>query len=572
VSRTLAVAVLVVCLLGAAGVVGATTGQAAAGGSNTPLQSSPVPQATVTGSTTGADAPGIVAAYPDPVTDGDRGEFVLLALPAGANHSAWTLSDDGATVPLGDGSGGGRVAVADDPHLAREHTDATVLNVSLSLSNAGETLVLRRSGTVVDRVVYDDARESELYVHGRWRPLGATNHSVTDRPVDEVRTFLLPDSPEVPADVLASAEERILLAGYTFESERVTRRLIDAAERGVSVSVLLEASPVGGRSRRSARLLDRLDAAGVRVRVLGGPRARYDYHHAKYAVVDDRALVLTENWKPSGVGGRANRGWGVVVPDAAVANDLARVFHADADNVDALAWADYRAGRQFTAADDSPANGTFETTTPARRIDADSVELLVAPDNAEARLVGLIDGAEERILVQQMAVGGPDGPFLSATLAAARRGVEVRVLLSGAWYVREKNRRLVEHLRAVADAEDLPLSAKLTDPNGRYRKLHAKGVVVDDETAVVGSLNWNDHAPRENREVVVVVHGDAAAYYADAVRSDWETDDGGGEGTPVRLFALTAVVAVAGGVLVARRVAFADDGGADSGDVWRDPP
>jgi len=515
-----------------------------------------------------AAEPGIVAVYPDPVADGDRGEFVVLRLPERANRSTWSLTEGDAAVSLGNGTGGGRVAVAADPGLAREHADAPVLTVPrLGLANAGERLTLRRNGTVVDELRYGDSEEGSLYVDGEWRPLGATAHPVTRHAVDEVRTFVLPDSPGVPAEVMAGAERRLLLAGYTFESERVTEQLVAAANRGVRVSVLLEAAPVGGRSRRAAALLDRLVAAGVEVQVLGGPRSRYAYHHPKYAVVDDRALVLTENWKPSGTGGRANRGWGVVVPDAAVAADLADVFERDATAVDAIPWETYRAGRSFPTADDPPANGSFPTAVPAETRSASAVELLVAPDNAESRLQELLAGADDRILVQQMSVDGPDGPFVTAAVAAARRGVEVRILLSGAWYVREENRRLVAHLRRVADREDLPLAARIAEPGDDYRKIHAKGVVIDGETAVVGSLNWNTESARDNREVALVVNGSAAGYYERAFEADWEGDDGGGT-TPTRLLALAGIVAVACAVLVARRVAFEDRSGEQRLENW----
>ncbi len=561
-SRALAVALVAVALLGATGIAAGVPG--ATGADAAPNLPATTPSSVDAPSD---EAPRIVAVYPDPVTDGDRGEFVLLSLPEAANHSAWTLADDDAAVSLGNGTGGGRVAVASDPELAREHTDATVLAVSgrLSLSNAGETLVLRRSGTVVDRVVYGAAEPGHLYADGRWKPLGATDHPVATRSVDAVRPFLLPDSPGVPVDVLEDAEERILLAGYTFDSERVTRTLLAASDRGVAVTVLLDASPVGGRSRRSAALLDRLAAGGVTVRVLGGPRARYDYHHAKYAVVDDTALVLSENWKPSGVGGRSNRGWGVVVPDAAVASDLATVFRSDAGGVDAVPWPEYRRGRTFPPAEEPRANGSFQRDPAPATLDADRVELLVSPDNAERRLRELLAGADDEILVQQMSIGGPDGPFASATLSAARRGVSVRILLSSAWYVREENRRLVEHLRRVAEREDLPLEAKLATPGDRYRRIHAKGVVVDGERAVVGSLNWNAHAARENREVVVVVHGEAAGFYAAAVRDDWRDSSTDGV-SRTKLLALAGVVAVACAVLVARTTAFED--GSDLG--WGD--
>lgn len=148
---------------------------------------------------------------------------------------------------------------------------------------------------------------------------------------------------------------------YTFTSRRVANVLVAAARRGVTVRVLLEREPVGGVSRREAEVLDQLVAAGVEVRLLGGEHARFSYHHAKYAVVDDRALVLTENWKPAGTGGRSSRGWGVRVDSTETAEDLATVFRTDAGWHDADEWETVRRGQTFHSA--PPANGTFPLTS-----------------------------------------------------------------------------------------------------------------------------------------------------------------------------------------------------------------
>jgi phosphatidylserine/phosphatidylglycerophosphate/cardiolipin synthase-like enzyme len=415
-----------------------------------------------------------------------------------------------------------------------------------SLSNAGETVRLRRNGTVVDAVTFEGAPEGERYDPGEgFEPLGATDFAVeTTGPVD-VRVFALPDAPGVPVDVLRAADRRVLLAAYTLTSERVAEALAEAARRGVDVRVLVEGGPVGGASSRQARLLDRIADAGAAGRVVAGPRARYDYHHAKDAVVPARAVVLSENWKPSGTGGRDSRGWGAVVDDGAVAGHLASVFRVDAGWRAARAWQGHRRNATFQEPD--VATGDYPTRFEPERVRAERVQVLVAPDNAEGAVRRLVRSACETVLVQQVRIDGRDSPFLQAALAAARRGVAVRVLLSSAWYVADDNRGLVEWLNRVADREGLDLTAKLADPGSRYGKVHNKGVVVDGERALVGSLNWNTESFRENREVAVVLEGEAAAgYYARVFRADWR--GGRQHDVPAGLL-LAAVLAV---VLAAR--------------------
>jgi len=482
----------------------------------------------------------ITAVYPDPVTDGDRGECVVVDL-AGTEAANLSLSDGEDSIPIPDVDGNDRVCVSDDPGVACRRIDARSIAVEdmLDLSNAGETLTLRADGTVASRVSYGEAQSAHWYRNGSWHPLGGTDFDPVTVQGGTGRVFVLPDSPGAPVAPLRNASDRILLAGYSFASERVTRTLRSAVDRGVRVRVLLDGAPVGGLPRREARLLDRLVDAGVDVRMLGGPRARYAFHHAKYAVVDDRAVVLTENWKPAGVGGRSSRGWGVVLGDPTAAR-LARVFRADATAPDAIPWTIYRTGRNFSATDGGGSTRTYPVRFGSRRVPVDCVEVFVAPDNAGRGIRELLRSANESIRVVQMTVDGRNDSFLQATLAAARRGVRVEILLSRAWYVREENRKLVRWLRRVAERENLPLAARLTDPRSSFEKVHAKGIVVDGDIVVVGSLNWNGESRRRNREVLVAVYSrEAARFFGRVFRSDWR---GGAWRVPIAFGVAVALV------------------------------
>jgi phosphatidylserine/phosphatidylglycerophosphate/cardiolipin synthase-like enzyme len=498
-------------------------------------------------------APSVSGVYPNPVAPGDEGEFVLVEFPRETNLTGWTLTDDDGTARPANRTVRGPVALTTDPRRVRARLDYAVVGLEgdLALSNAGERVVLRYRGEAVDSLAYRDAPAAERFDGESWRPLGATSFPVSTVRNLTVRPFALPDAPGVVGETLAGAERRLLLAGYTFRSRRATDLLAAAARRGATVRVLVEGGPVGGVGRREARLLEELTERGVAVRVLDGPLARYRYHHPKYAVVDDRALVTSENWGAGGTGGHGTRGWGVVARNATLADRLAAVFRADAGWRDAIPWRAYRANHSVQPAS-PPANDSYPTRFPVRTRSARSVDLVLAPENAERAVGDLLASAEESLLIAQPRTD-PDHPFVRAAIRAARRGVSVRILLGSAWYEVEENRATARRLREVAARDGLDLSVKLVEPRSRFDRLHVKGVVVDREVAYVGSLNWNNVSVRENREVGLIVRGPAAGYYARVFRADWR---GGAWRLPAG--ALLAVVGGLGGVaaLLRRSVSF----------------
>jgi phosphatidylserine/phosphatidylglycerophosphate/cardiolipin synthase-like enzyme len=498
----------------------------------------------------------LVGAYPAPVADGDPGEFVLVRFTGPTDTSHWTLTDGETTVRLPNRTVEGTAAFAIEPAAARPHTDLRVVELQgrLLLADGGERLELRHDGEPVDAARYRNAPASSVrnFEADEWRPLGATDLDPVRTDGGEATAFVLPDGSDVTAETLRSADDRLLLAGYTLTSERVTEALLAAHRRGADVRLLLDGSPVGGVDQRQARQLDRLADADVEVRLLAGPHARYRHHHPKYAVVDDRALVLTENFKPAGTGGMSSRGWAVVLDDAAAADALAALHAEDRQWRAATPWTDYRRGRDFASPD--PALGEFETRHPPEDVPVDSATVLAAPDNAGDALVAKIDAADDRVLVQQVEIGTREQRLLRAVLRAADRGVTVRIHLSDAWYVEEDNAALAAWLNRRADAEGWDLEARVDDrTDADYEKIHTKGVVVDD-TVVLGSLNWANDAAAENREVLVALEGEkAAAYYADVFESDWSAD--GERSLPAGLLGGVAV-AVSGALLVARRIEF----------------
>jgi cardiolipin synthase A/B len=520
-----------------------------------------------TGVEAAADAPRILELYPNPTNRGNVGEYLVLDVPPETALENLTITDGHTVAQLPNETADGRLAVTAAPEETRELTDDPIVELAgtLRLAVDGDDLELLDEGETVDTVSYDRAPTAERWyrtsgsdrenataeVHGRgeWWPRGASCLPVPTATPREATAFVLPDAPELPRETIRDADDRLLLAGYTITDEDVAAELVAAAERGVDVSILFESGPVGGTPAPTDAVLAELERGGVDVRAVGGEGARYRFHHPNYAVADDSVLVTTENWNPSGVGGQSSRCWGVAVDDGALAADLADVFETDFEGWDTRTGATFRAETSFV--EDDPRE--FETAHEPTTVPVESAELLLAPENAESRIETLLADADDEILVKQASIAS-DVSLLYATIEAAKRGDEVRLLLDSIWYVEAENKALVDDLEQTAADESLPLEARLVDDTDEFEKIHAKGIVVDRETAVVGSANWNDNSLQHNREVLLAVHSpDAAAYYAAVFDSDWE---GQRWSLPIELSAAVVVALLFAALVGARYVRF----------------
>jgi phosphatidylserine/phosphatidylglycerophosphate/cardiolipin synthase-like enzyme len=87
-------------------------------------------------------------------------------------------------------------------------------------------------------------------------------------------------------------------------------------------------------------------------------------------------------------------------------------------------------------------------------------------------------------------------------------------------------------------------------------------VIIDGEEVVVGSMNWNNNSARENREIALILNGEAAGeYYSRVFEADWTGDETHGLDigieTPLPVGVIAAVIGVTVlAAVVARRIEF----------------
>lgn len=132
-------------------------------------------------------------------------------------------------------------------------------------------------------------------------------------------------------------------------------------------------------------------------------------------------------------------------------------------------------------------------------------------------VLGAIEGAVETIAVLLSSVSTTDNPILPALADAAERGIEVRALLDASDWAPDITTRNQPSLSYFLEHG---IEAKFDDPQVT---LHSKLVIVDRETVILGSSNWNRYALTEHRQADVLIGGDSiGAFYANYFDALWD--------------------------------------------------
>jgi len=492
---------------------------------------------------------------PDPYLPDDADEYVVLS-------GSGTL--DGITIS--DGEGGfrfpagsvvnGTVAVSRNAvafntthgHLPDyEWYDSTpvvpdvISGNKLRMANTRDELMLFDHSNRIQTVSWPaDVTSREGQVHyleaGIWdrRPLfiGQSQFSAATFWNVSVTTFVSPDSTgEVFSSVLDRARQSVHVNVYEFTSTALAQDLIKSKQRGADVLVLIEGGPVGGISPEEKSVIWMMNRSGIPVFIMaasGETKAPYRFDHAKYAVIDGRSVLLTsENFKASGIppaGRKGNRGWGVYLDDQALASYFEQVFLSDIRMKNSVPIAGVAGQNESFAQDPYTAEFAPGQFSGAR------VTPVIAPDTSYL-ILDLINSARGTIEIEQAYITNETAtslnPYLAAAINASRRGVQVRVLLDSYWYNIEEekdNDEMVAFINRIAAEEHLPLEARCANlDQNNLEKIHNKGVIVDNRSTLISSINWNSNSPNFNREAGVIIdHAGVAQYYREVFEDDWQ--------------------------------------------------
>jgi phosphatidylserine/phosphatidylglycerophosphate/cardiolipin synthase-like enzyme len=350
----------------------------------------------------------------------------------------------------------------------------------------------------------------------------------------DVEAFVSPDS-SFPAlhDFITETRESLTISTYTFSSNDIMDLILEKHGQGVHVEVLIEKSPAGGMSQSQEAVLCNLVLNNITVMLYDG-MARY--MHAKYLIRDNAAVLVTsENLGTSGFSpdrDYGNRGWGAVVHDPGISEELLEIYSEDKET--SIPFACETENHSLSEWD--PA-GAYKPRFLRETFQNQEVRMIASP-NSLGGMLDLIDSANSSIDVQQFYVYPHWGsvkydtietapnPLIEALLDKARDGVRVRILLDSTYYNMDEdggvNYLTLKYVNSLAANESIPIEAKAVDLDEHgFAKVHNKGMIIDGGVALVSSINWNENSVMRNREIGLVISGEAAGYYARAFEQDW---------------------------------------------------
>jgi cardiolipin synthase len=293
------------------------------------------------------------------------------------------------------------------------------------------------------------------------------------------RLIVEPDDGLGPVrEFIESAQSSLLVKQFTFTEETLIQAVIDRKKAGVDVRVMLNAQRSGG-DRANDETFEKLQNAGVDVK---WSSPKFHVTHEKSIVVDENAaLVATFNLGEKYFS--LTRDYGIITHQPYHVKQIVEVFNADWNHID---W------------DCSAYEG-----------------LLWSNSNSRYHMAQFIDMARERLDIQHPKF--VDTVILERIAAAADRGVGVHVLCGGRHGISEW-----DILDTFASLRTLKRFGVKVHKQKNLR-VHAKLIVVDEEHALVGSMNIDRSSFDQRRELGIMISDQATvARLKEVFDSDWE--------------------------------------------------
>jgi phosphatidylserine/phosphatidylglycerophosphate/cardiolipin synthase-like enzyme len=259
-------------------------------------------------------------------------------------------------------------------------------------------------------------------------------------------------------NAIHAAQHSINLVMYGFTDQSLLDAIVHQKRNGKTINIILENTPYKAENENHHIAWH-------------GQVPPFRLIHQKTLLLDDRkAIVMTFNFTNSTF--KNERNFALVLDDPQKTRQIAAIFSAD--------W----------------------NHTPTQNSSSD---FILSPDDSRHKLISLITQAKHSMQIYAQNVN--DYKIVGALAKAARKGITVQLLTSSR--LREKQENYLTH-------------AGVTIHYSKNFIIHAKVFNIDDQLAIIGSINLTRASLDDNRELSVLTRDPNVIKQLDATFSnDW---------------------------------------------------
>jgi phosphatidylserine/phosphatidylglycerophosphate/cardiolipin synthase-like enzyme len=291
--------------------------------------------------------------------------------------------------------------------------------------------------------------------------------------------IVLPDDSAKPIiDAIEAAKRSLRIKMFVFSDPSLLTAVAAARKRGLKVQVMLNPARRSGETENEASRKQLLKA-GVLVE---DSNPAFDLTHEKSMVIDDAiGFVKSLNWETKNL--TETRDYAVVTDDRGEVSEMTECFDAD--------WS----RKAFDPGDDA--------------------KLIWCNSNGRERIAHFIDEAKHTLFVQNERYQDP--VIIERLVRAKERGVKVHVMARPPHTL--KKDKLLEGVSGLRIMRDVGMKVHTL----KHLKLHAKMLLADGDSAIVGSINFAPGSFDARRELGIEVHDKHVVHRLEKVaHHDWK--------------------------------------------------
>jgi cardiolipin synthase len=306
------------------------------------------------------------------------------------------------------------------------------------------------------------------------------NHSI----VDELIVTPDPKGHQQIIDSILKAKNSVLMKMYHLTDSEVINALLKAHNKKINLKIILDSGSL--QQAQFKRSFEILRNAGIDVR---GSSTCFSITHEKSLIVDSKiAFITSMNLTRSFA---ETRDFGVITTNQEIVKEMNDVFIADWQNT---------------------TNNTCQTPVLSAK------NLIWSPVNAEEKLVDLIRSAHNSIYSTVENLGNKK--IEQALTEMASQGVEIKMIVPQC----DKNKNPLFNYPFISKLALGNIDVRvMPHPSSKERPyMHSKMILVDENRAYIGSINFSNNYILRSRELGIVFNDEDAIQKLDALfRQDW---------------------------------------------------